>query len=354
VFLIFLGLSLAFSFGVFLWRFSTLRAMAPLESALSREAAFLVNNLLFLGVTFVTLWGVVFPLVSQMFQGVTVTVAAPFYNQLNGPLLLALVLLMGVGPLLPWRRSSWATLWRAMRIPSAGALAIMAVLLAIGVRHPLALLSFGLCALASVSILQEWGRGVRSRHSRGEHYLLAFGRLIAGNRPRYGGYIVHLSIVLLAVGVTGSTFYGATRDVNLAPGDQVTIRGYTVQYLGERSLPRADRTEYFNDLRVTLPRGRELGLTAWRAFYPAQRMASTRAAIRSTPLEDLYIVSSESMADGRVVFRILVNPLVWWMWVAGVVFILGTLVALWPQGGFVFALASSRQELAPAPMRTDS
>ncbi|MBI2171448.1 MAG: heme lyase CcmF/NrfE family subunit [Chloroflexi bacterium] len=354
VFLIFLGASLAFSFGVFLWRYSALRGLVSLESTLSREAAFLLNNLLLLGVAFVTLWGVVFPLVSQMFRGVTVTVAAPFYNQLNGPLLLALVLLMGVGPLLPWRHSSWATLWRALRVPGAGALAVMAMLLAIGVRHPLALLSFGLCAMVSVSIMQEWGKGVRSRHSRGEHYLVALGRLIAANRPRYGGYIVHLSIVLLAVGVTGSTFYGAKRDVNLAPGDQATIRGYTVQYLGERFLPKADRTEYFNDLRVTLPSGKELGLTTWRAFYPDRRVASTRAAIRSTPLEDLYIVSSESMADGRVVFRILVNPLVWWMWVAGVVFILGTVVALWPQGGFVFALASADQELAPAPVRTGS
>ncbi|MBI4202989.1 MAG: heme lyase CcmF/NrfE family subunit [Chloroflexi bacterium] len=352
VFLVFLGASLVFSFGVFLWRFNALRGIVSLESSLSREAAFLLNNLLFLGVTFVTLWGVVFPLVSQVFQGVTVTVAAPFYNQINGPLFLALLLLMGVGPLLPWRRSSWATVGRALRAPAIGAIVAMALLALLGIGNPLALVSFGLCALVTVSVSQEWVRGVMARRHRGENYLLAFGRLIAANRPRYGGYVVHLAIVLLAVGVTGTTFFGATRDVNLAPGDEVSVGGYTVCYLGERTRDFADRREFFNDLLVTLPNGREMYMTAWRAFYPDQRIAATHAAIRSTPLEDLYVVSSESLEDGRVVFRILVNPLVWWMWVAGVVFILGTLIALWPQRGFALAPASSRGQAA-APVRVD-
>ncbi|MBI4340057.1 MAG: heme lyase CcmF/NrfE family subunit [Chloroflexi bacterium] len=352
-FLAFLGLSLFFSFGVFFFKYRDLKGMVSLESTLSREAAFLLNNLLLLGVTFVTLWGVVFPLVSQMFQGVTVTVAAPFYNQLNGPILLALLLLMGVGPLLPWRHASGATLWRAVRAPGIAALVVMAVLLVLGVRVPAAVLSFGFCSLVAVSILREWARGVRARHSHGESYPLAFLRLLAANRPRYGGYIVHLSIILLVLGVTGSIFYGVKRDVNLAPGDTVRIKGYTVQFLGARTVDWRDRTEYFNDMLVTLPTGKDVQVTAWRAFYPDQNIGTTRAAIRSTPLEDLYIVTSESLGNGRVVFRILVNPLVWWMWLAGLVFIVGTLIALWPQREVELAFAPSGQGMTPAPAGMD-
>ncbi|MBI4310329.1 MAG: heme lyase CcmF/NrfE family subunit [Chloroflexi bacterium] len=352
-FLAFLGSGLAFSFGVFFWRMNALRAMVSLESSLSREAAFLLNNLLLLGVTFVTLWGVMFPLISELFQGTSVTVAAPFYNQLNGPLLLVLLLLMGIGPLLPWRRSSLATAVRALRVPAVAALVIMAALVAVGVRNPFGVGAFGLCAFVASSILQEWARGVRARNRRGENYAEAFVRLIAANRPRYGGYIVHLAIVMLAAGVAGSTFYGVQKDVNLAAGEEAQVRGYTVRYLGERTVTKSDRTESFDDFAVTFPSGKQRSMTAWRAFYPDKRMATTRAAIRSTPLEDLYIVSSEAPEGGRAVFRILVNPLVWWLWVGGVVFIWGTLVALWPEGGFVFAFASPRREPIPAPARTE-
>ncbi len=352
-FLGFLGLGLTFSFGVFFWRLNALRSMVALESSLSREAAFLLNNLLFLAVTFVTLWGVMFPLISEIFQGKTLTVGAPFYNQMNGPVLLVLLLLMGVGPLLPWRHATRATVWHTLQVPVTGALAVAVVLAALGVRNLFALLSFGACALVVISISLEWARGVRARHGRGENYLLAFGRLIAANRPRYGGYVVHLAIVMLALGVAGKTFYGVQQDVNLGPGEITTLRGYTVQYLGDRSLVKADRDEIFYDLAVTLPGGKETTLVAWRAFYPDKNMAVTRAAIRSTPWEDLYIISSESPDGGRAIFRIHVNPLIWWMWTGGIVFIFGTLVALWPQQGFALELASSRRKLSPSPVRTE-
>ena len=331
VFLGFLGVSLVFSFSVFFFRHGALKSAGSLESRLSREAAFLVNNLLFLGVAFVTLWGVVFPLISQLFRGVTVTVGEPFYNQVNGPLLLALVFLMGIGPLLPWRHASLRAVKRALLVPGSAAVAVVLMLLLLGIHEPLPLASFGLCAMVAGGIIQEWARGARVRHRRGENYALAFGRLIAANRPRYGGYIAHLAVVLLALGIIGSSFYDIQQDVILAPGAETKVGGYTVKYLGSRTQERADRAEFFNDVEVTTQNGEVFRMTTWRAFYPGFRMAATRPAIRSTPVDDLYIVSSETLEDGRVAFRILVNPLVWWMWLAGPVLILGTVVALWPE-----------------------
>ncbi len=331
VFLGFLGVSLVFSFSVFFFRHGALKSAGSLESRLSREAAFLVNNLLFLGVAFVTLWGVVFPLISQLFRGVTVTVGEPFYNQVNGPLLLALVFLMGIGPLLPWRHASLRAVKRALLVPGSAAVAVVLMLLLLGIHEPLPLASFGLCAMVAGGIIQEWARGARVRHRRGENYALAFGRLIAANRPRYGGYIAHLAVVLLALGIIGSSFYDIQQDVILAPGAETKVGGYTVKYLGSRTQERADRAEFFNDVEVTTQNGEVFRMTTWRAFYPDFRMAATRPAIRSTPVDDLYIVSSETLEDGRVAFRILVNPLVWWMWLAGPVLILGTVVALWPE-----------------------
>ena len=225
IFLVFMGVTMLVSFAIFFWRYNSLKSAQTLESALSREGAFLVNNLLFLGVAFVTLWGVVYPLISELFQGETITVGQPFYNQVNGPIFLALIFLMGVAPFLPWRRASWKTVRQALLAPVAVAVLVVALLLALGVRNPYAVTAFGLCSFVTAGIVREWARGAISRHGRGESYPIAFARLIAGNRPRYGGYVVHLAVVLLALGVAGSSFYGIQRDVALSPGETAEIGG---------------------------------------------------------------------------------------------------------------------------------
>ena len=170
VFLGFLVFSLLFSFGVFFIRYGSLRSTTSLDSTLSREAAFLANNLLLLAIAFVTLWGVVFPLISEVFRGVTVTVGAPFYDRVNGPLFLVLILLMGVGPLMPWRTASWLTLRRAVQTPGLVALGTVALLLAFRVTHPFALMSYGLCAFVAAGILREWVKGTASRRKKGQSY----------------------------------------------------------------------------------------------------------------------------------------------------------------------------------------
>ena len=345
IFLLFMAITMVAAFSLFFARYSSLKSAQSLESTLSREAAFLVNNLLFLAVAFVTFWGVVFPLVSDVFQGVRVTVATPFYNQVNGPLLLALIFLMGVGPLLPWRRASLVNLRKSLLLPGLMAMALVVLLLVVGLRNPYATLSFGLCTVVAVGILQEWVRGTRSRHKKGENYVLSFTRLIASNRRRYGGYIVHLAVVLLALGITGSSFYNLQSNVILAPGESTTVGEFDIEYIGSEDTEKPDRTESVSFLRVH-KNGALLGtLTAWRTFYPEWRMASTRAAIRSTPVEDLYIIPSEFLGDGRAGFRVLINPLVMWMWVAGPVLILGTMVALWPQARRVRPFVEKPEEV---------
>ncbi len=331
IFLMFMGVTMLISFAIFFWRYNSLKSAQTLESALSREGAFLVNNLLFLGVAFVTLWGVVYPLISELFQGETITVGQPFYNQVNGPIFLALIFLMGVAPFLPWRRASWKTVRQALLAPVAVAVLVVALLLALGVRNPFAVTAFGLCSFVTAGIVREWARGAISRHGRGESYPIAFARLIAGNRPRYGGYVVHLAVVLLALGVAGSSFYGIQRDVALSPGETAEVGEYSIKYIGSSAVDRVDRVEARTEVHVF--RGDSF-LGAYypkRDFYPSFNMASTQAAIRSTPVEDLYIIPGELLDDGRALFRIFVNPLVMWMWVAGPLLILGVLVALWPQ-----------------------
>jgi cytochrome c-type biogenesis protein CcmF len=332
VFLLFLGVGVIVPFAVFFWRYNLLKSAQNLDSMLSREAAFLINNLLLLGVAFVTLWGTVYPLFSQLFAGEEITLARPFYDRVNGPIFLALIFLMGVGPLLPWRRATWATVRRTLIAPAAAGVCVIVVLIALGVWKPYALAAFGIGGMVTAGILQEWVRGTGSvARARGKIYPLAFGHLIWANRPRYGGYIVHLAVVMVALGVVGTGFFNEQKDAVLAPGESVTVRDYEVRYLGTTEEFKGNRTEYVT--RVEVYRGGVLKyrLEPDRAFYPAFNMASTRAAIRSTPVEDLYIVPSENLEDGSVGLRILINPLIWWMWVAGPVMVLGTLIALWPQ-----------------------
>jgi cytochrome c-type biogenesis protein CcmF len=333
IFLLFLAVGTIVPFAIFFWRFNLLKSAQNLDSMLSREAAFLINNLLLLGVAFVTLWGTVYPLLARAVgSGQEITVARPFYDQVNGPLLLALIFLMGVGPLLPWRRANFASLRRSLLLPVALAAGVVVALLILGMRQPYPLLGFGLGAMVAAGIFIEWWRGTRSRrNSTGESYAVALVRLIAANRPRYGGYIVHLAVVMVALGVLGSSFFDLQRDVVLAEGKSVELGNYRMEYIGTTAVPYPDRTQFLSTVQVYQDGQFLKTMTATRTFYPSFNMASTRAAIHSTPVEDFFVVPSENLPDGSVGFRILVNPMIWWMWVSGPVLILGTVIALWPQ-----------------------
>ena len=333
VFLLFLAVSTIISFGLFFYRMSLLKGSTSLESALSREAAFLVNNLFLLAIAFFTLWGVVFPIISEITTGETITVGEPYYNQVNGPLMLGLICLMGIGPLLPWRKSNLSQVNRILIVPLVSTtIVVIAISLLFQITKPIVIIGIAVSTLAAISVFQEWIRGAKARQSStGRNYLLAFCDLILANRPRYGGYIVHIAIIMLAFGILGSSFYNSEKDVFLAIGESTEIEDYSIEFTGIRTEIFPDRTERIADLKITKG-DNELGsIGAWQGIYPSFSMLSTRAAIRSTPIEDLYVIFSETQPDGKTAaFRILVNPLVWWMWLSGPFVILGTIVALWP------------------------
>ena len=365
VFLMFLAVGVIVPFAIFFWRYHLLKSAQNLDSMLSREAAFLVNNLLLLGIAFVTLWGTVYPLVSRLTSGEEITVARPFYDQVNGPLMLALLFLMGVGPMLPWRRANWSSIRRALAAPAGVAVLTVVVLVAVGLRpstgsQMYALAGFALAAFVATGILAEWYRGARARvrslstRERGvgrilQDYPVAFVRLIWANRPRYGGYIVHLSVLMVALGIVGTSFFNTQKDVVLSPGEAVAVENYEIRYLGTTLVPFGNRTEFISSVEV-YRNGEFLDtINPNRAFYPDFNMASTRAAIRSTPVEDFYVVPSENLPGGDVGFRILVNPLIWWMWVAGPVMVLGTVIALWPEPSRATVRVPARSPAAAQP-----
>ncbi len=366
VFLMFLAVGVIVPFVIFFWRYNSLKSAQNLDSMLSREAAFLVNNLLLLSIAFVTLWGTVYPLISRLTSGEEITVARPFYDQVNGPLMLGLIFLMGIGPMLPWRRANWASIRRALVVPAAVGVLTVVVLLALGLRPSTssgayALAGFGLAAFVATGILMEWGRGAHARvraltsGQRGmltsvQDHASAFVHLIWANRPRYGGYIVHLSVLMVLLGIVGTSFFNSQKDVVLSPGETTTIENYQIRYLGTTAVPYGNRTEFISSVEVYRDGEFLDNISPNRAFYPNFNMASTRAAIRSTPVEDFYVVPSENLPDGDVGFRLLVNPLIWWMWVAGPVMIVGTLIALWPEPSRVTAPVATHSRAA-IPLR---
>ena len=341
LFLAFMAVTLMASIAAFVWKSESLRSRGRLESLLSRESAFLAQNILFLTVAFVTLWGTIFPIFSEAASDTVVTVGQPFFNRVNGPILLVIVLLMGVGPALPWRRASLGTMFATLRLPLAAALVVGVALFALGFTRPVALVAYMTCALVVAGILHEWFRGTLSRHRRGEPYHLAFVRLLSANRPRYGGYVVHLAIIMLASGAIASSFYSVQRDFAMRPGETRSLGEYTFTYIGTTHASFPDREEDY--ARFEVYSGDEyLGIMEpFRAEYPSFRIASTQGAIHSTPVEDFYIVPSEFTGDGQGIFRVLINPMVWWMWASGPIMALGTLLALSPRRRSVPAPASA-------------
>ena len=329
-FLAFMGATLLGSLAAFAWRIDTLKSRERLESMLSRESFFLLQNVLFLVVAFVTLWGTVYPVIANAAQGETITIGEPYFNRVNGPILLAIVLIMGVGPLLPWRRATAKNLTRTLRYPIAAAAVTAVALAAAGMRQPVAVFALAVCAVAVTGIVAEWVRGSISRHRKGEGYPVAWAKLVGNNRPRYGGYVVHLAIIMLAVGAIASSFFDVQRDFVLSPGQSASLGDYSLRYIGFERAPFADREEVTAHLDVSVG-DRSLGsMYPSRAFYPDFRIGATKAAIRSTPVEDFYIVPSEFGDGGEAVFRVYINPMVWWMWAAGPVLLLGTLLAVSP------------------------
>lgn len=331
-FLIFIGLSFLFSFGLLYYRTDDLQSEAEMESLVSRESTFLFNNLLLVGAAFAIFIGTIFPLVSEAVRGVKVTVGPPFFNQVNAPIFLAIILLAGICTLIGWRRASLRNLMRNFLWPLLAAVVVTIILLIAGVTRAYALLALGISAFVLFTILYEWARGTHARHRvRSENYLKAFWGLIMNNRPRYGGYIVHIAIIIIAVGVTGSSLYGTEKEVVVSPGESMTINNYTLTYRSIDNYETASKTTVTATLTVANS-GEVIGeLTPEKYFHRSYDQAVTEVAIRSTLAEDLYVILIGWEEDDTTSFKLLVNPLVSWIWYGGIIFTLGGVIAFWPE-----------------------
>ncbi len=336
-FLAFIVVSVVFATVLIVWRLPLLRSTTRLESLVSREAVFLYNNLLLVALCLTILWGVAWPILSEAVRGQSVVVGGPYFNFFLRVFGLPLLLLMGIGPLIAWRKASLRSVGRTFVGPALVSLATGVVLLALGAGSSVpGLIAYTFAAFVLAAILLEFVRGTRARRAlSSESWPLAFGSLVARNRRRYGGYVVHVAIVLLAIGIAGSSAYDSVVDGKLAPGESLAVSGYTVTYqrLTERE------TEHATEVRAHLLVSRDgKALGALQAGKNSYKIAgpdpqvSSEVGVRTDYLtgEDLFVIPEQVNEDGSVYFRIFVKPLVNLIWLAGIVFLLGAVVALWP------------------------
>lgn len=330
-FLVFMGATFLTFLTLLLSRLPILKEENELDSLVSRESSFLLNNLILVGAAFATLWGTIFPMISEAVTGKKITVGPPFYNQVNGPIFLGLVILIGICPLISWRRASKENLIRNFVSPLAVGLATVTVLVVFGIRDAGGLVSFGISAFVLATIMIEFYRGARARMRQyRENVLFALFNLVERNRRRYGGYVVHIGVILMVIGIAGSTFYKVETQTSLAKGQSITLNDYVVRYDGMQELPR----ENFNAViaQMTITKGGEPAgmLFPEKDFYPKEEQPTTEMAVRSTLVEDLYLILAGWEQDGTISLKVIVNPLIMWLWIGFGVLVVGSLIALYP------------------------
>lgn len=372
-FLGFMGVTAVISTYLIVTRLNDMRSDRAFESFVSRESAFLLNNLVLLGSAFAVLWGTMFPLFTEGLTGSKVAVGPPFFNQVNIPIGLALLALMGIGPVIAWRKASARNLKKNFLSPVLLGLGSMAVLWVLGTRHPQALLTFGIGIFVLVVIVVEFWKGTRARaRIESEAMPTAFIHLIRKNRRRWGGYIVHVGVVIMFMGFAGAAYDVEVRQ-SIEPGESITIASpfghtYELRYEGlSTAVEPGHVVQWIATLSVErdgVPVG---ALNTERRLYLAQGQPVTEVGIRSTLMEDLYVILAtldDQVGTGldprfhRATFQVLVNPLVPWIWYGGLILALGTLIALWPGGGAPGQKRPTAQTAAgrgrPAPLATES
>lgn len=349
-FLTFLVLAIVFSSLLFVYRLPKLRPEQEFDSVVSREGIFLLNNLLLVGIAFATLWGTIFPLISAAIHQQTMSVGPPFYDSVNGPLFVLLILAMGVGPLLAWRRTSTRVLWRNLGIPALAAAACAIILPLAGIRDIWPNIGFAVCSFTAIAILYELWRGMRVRHSHGESYPVALLMLIQRYRQRYGGYIVHLGLVMLTVGVIGSHFFQVQQDAVLKPGQEMNVAGYRLTYFGniETTGPGTDTVEAI--MQVWRDGQLQHYIYPGREFY--QNFGNQPASLISIStfgLTDVYVLLDDWNGAAQATIRVFINPLTPLVWYGGLFMLIGGVVCWWPERRKVLKVSTSA-----APQRRKS
>jgi len=337
IFLGFVFFILVVSFGLMSQRMQLLRSKKRIESFSSRESGFLFNNVVFIVMCFAVLWGTLFPVISEAVRGTKITVGAPFFNQINIPIGLVLLCLTGIGPLLVWRKTSKQSFIRNFTTPVIAGL-VMALVLYITNIRGYVLISFSLSVFVLTTISLEFARGIRSRITvHKENPLTAFWRLLRKNRSRYGGYIVHVGIVFMFIGFTGHAF-DIEKEFGLKKDETNHLGGYTFVLQNIREEERPNHYAWIADLHVSDASGKEIVMLhpEKRIYFhrnpdPERRQPHSELDIYSTMKQDIYsIFNSVDLENGVAYLKIMINPLVNWVWFGGFIFVLGTLVALWP------------------------
>ena len=332
LFFAFIGLTFFVSFGLLTKRWADLKSETEMKSMLSKEALFLLNNLLFLSLLIISFWGVIFPLLSELFTGSKVTVGPPFYERATGPIWGAIILLMGVAPLSAWGRSTIKTLGRSIWKPAIASLIAPIWAIAVGITNWVALIGFTLIALVITVSIREFWRGARARSQKsGENFFSELWKLIKRNRRRYGGLIIHISMVLIGIGIIGIELFQSSTQQHLGIGDQIELAGYTVQY-DRLDQFRHEDGRFITRGEMSLSKdGKDLGTLAPRFDLYPDGQPMTIPAVRSTLVDDVYIilVNWEGISAESTPFKVYHNPLVKWVWIGGYVFIAGVIIAAW-------------------------
>ena len=328
-FLVFIGIILLVSLGLVAGRSQALRSEGRMESPASRETAFLLNNLLFAAFTFTVLLGTLFPLVAEAMRGIRVTVGEPFFNRMTLPIAVALLFLVGVGPVLPWGRASERHA-RRLIVPAVAGLVCGTVAFLVGARHVYAVLGFAFVGFALVANLEEYWVGMRARmRAHSENPFTALGRLIGANPRRFGGYMAHIGLLIVAAGIIGSSSFTTDTEVTLEPGETVQVGEYTLRLdeIWGREEPR--RFTVASTLSI-MKNGDPVGTLEPRLnYYAMSDQPISTPAVRSRLDEDLYTTLMAFEQDGSsATLRVMIEPLVAWIWFGGFVMALGALIAL--------------------------
>ena len=313
-------------------RLPRLRSTNKLESVLSREASFIINNWIFMAILFVVFVGAMFPVFTEAAGGVRRILGPPYFNTFAGILALLLMVLTGIGPLIAWRKASLSSLKRAFIFPAIAGVVVTIGIIAIFGFSPgyWAISCWGLAGFVLTTIAQEYTRAVGARMRRlNESALTALGTLLRRNQRRYGGYIVHAGVVILFLGVSGAAFNEEKLE-NISPGDSATIQDFRMQYLTAEAIPE----QHYGGARARLALYRDeepvAVMTPEKRFYWLEQQPNSIPAIYSSWREDLYVILTALEPDGSATIKIYHNPLVNWGWAGGGIFVLGCLIVLWP------------------------
>jgi cytochrome c-type biogenesis protein CcmF len=331
-FLSFLALVVLISLGLLAWRWDALKAQAELDAIVSRESTFLLNNVLLVAATFTVFFGTVFPLISEAVRGVKVSVGAPFFNQVNIPMFLALIFLMGVGPLIAWRRASLDNLRRNFIGPIVVGIVAAAVVFVVGVRSSLAVATLALTAFVAATIALDLGRATRARLRMGQRLLPAVAYLLRTHNRRYGGFVVHLGILVIALGVTGSNAWSVQTEATLKIGEATELAGYRIRFDGLQGREESNHFKVVGHFTVTNGTASPAAMQPTKKFYPQEQSPIAGVDYDLGFKEDVYLVLGDFARDGsEATVKVQVNRLVSWIWLGGVVLTLGSLLSLLPE-----------------------